>query len=526
MILDADSVLADREPTLCVTVRDERDVQYERCLTSDEFSFPATIPVVRDRRSSVDRFVVEASLDSADEALGTVFADVAFEPGSSNEVRLRFDAECSDVRCLEPQTCVEGGCVDGCFEPSTGTARSSSVSCGSDECDCPCAGDVCDERGVCSPALPVTIVAAGWAHTCAATAEGLYCWGSNESGQLGIGTMDPSAVPQLVEAPDLGRVLDIATGVEVTCATTVDEELWCWGASTARNGQPHDFVDGPERYSDPIVRPVRITALEGDGTPRRFTAISAGERHSCVLLSDASVSCVGQNRDYQQLGADSDVMSRGTFAFVPGVGDSGGLVSRVSVGESHTCAIQAGAMRCWGRADRGETGQGDTGMPTAPASSVRDSPLELDAWLEVAAGWRHTCGIAAQGPQRNLLCWGRGDMFRLGTGDEDDRSAPVLVASGAWDRVSAGQNHTCATMEGELHCWGGNESGQLGLGTRTAAISPTRVGDRNDWDQLSLGRGYSCGIRGGALHCWGSNLVDQLGIVGGERTTPTRVCIP
>ncbi|MGH8978306.1 MAG: RCC1 domain-containing protein, partial [Acidimicrobiia bacterium] len=89
---------------------------------------------------------------------------------------------------------------------------------------------------------------------------------------------------------------------------------------------------------------------------------------------------------------------------------------------------------------------------------------------------------------------------------------------------------------GALFCWGNNTTGQLGEGTTTTRLVPTRVGVTNDWMSVSSGGsgdisqvpnefpGHTCGIRGArALYCWGANGLGQLGIGSTAQTNvPTR----
>jgi alpha-tubulin suppressor-like RCC1 family protein len=43
--------------------------------------------------------------------------------------------------------------------------------------------------------------------------------------------------------------------------------------------------------------------------------------------------------------------------------------------------------------------------------------------------------------------------------------------------VSAGTNHTCGVTTGNVaYCWGLNDFGQLGDGTRDARLAPAAVG--------------------------------------------------
>lgn len=77
--------------------------------------------------------------------------------------------------------------------------------------------------------LQVTAVAAGGAHTCALTADGTaYCWGSNEHGQLGIGTAGDRGAPTLVAAEGIAfRALTAA--YDHTCGIATNGDAYCWG---------------------------------------------------------------------------------------------------------------------------------------------------------------------------------------------------------------------------------------------------------------------------------------------------------
>jgi alpha-tubulin suppressor-like RCC1 family protein len=52
--------------------------------------------------------------------------------------------------------------------------------------------------------------------------------------------------------------------------------------------------------------------------------------------------------------------------------------------------------------------------------------------------------------------------------------------------VRAGYAHTCATRTtGSLWCWGSNSYGQLGDGTTTTRLTPTRIGTATTWTTLA-----------------------------------------
>jgi len=80
-------------------------------------------------------------------------------------------------------------------------------------------------------------VAAGAAHTCAIAADGrLACWGDNATGQLGDGTREDRDAPAFVGGDT--RWEHVAAGTTHTCAVAADElsgglpgPLFCWGSN-------------------------------------------------------------------------------------------------------------------------------------------------------------------------------------------------------------------------------------------------------------------------------------------------------
>jgi alpha-tubulin suppressor-like RCC1 family protein len=79
----------------------------------------------------------------------------------------------------------------------------------------------------------VTSIAAGASYALAITNDGLYAWGANSSGQLGIGTLTNTTIPTKVQfsKKTVVTVQAISAGVDHNVAITSDG-LYAWGSNT------------------------------------------------------------------------------------------------------------------------------------------------------------------------------------------------------------------------------------------------------------------------------------------------------
>ncbi|MCB1316471.1 MAG: hypothetical protein KDK27_10985, partial [Leptospiraceae bacterium] len=88
---------------------------------------------------------------------------------------------------------------------------------------------------------------------------------------------------------------------------------------------------------------------------------------------------------------------------------------------------------------------------------------------QIAGGREHSCYLSAAGTVR---CWGLADRGQLGYGntnnigdDESPASAGDVNVGGTVTQIAAGAYHTCALLNtGSVRCWGENTLGQLGYG--------------------------------------------------------------
>ncbi len=280
----------------------------------------------------------------------------------------------------------------------------------------------------------VAQIARGGRHNCAVLVDGtVRCWGSNDRGQLGNGTVlweDPDNPPRPVR--DLSGAAEIALGGDHSCARIADGSVRCWGANDA--GQ---LGDGTTTMR---TTPVRVVGLDG------VVQISAGSAQTCARLRDGSVRCWG--RTYLP-GDDAAMPMWLTPVVVSGLANA----AQISAGAHHACAVLTDStVSCWGNGRLGVLGPTLSGNPNVV-------PLPGDA-VQVAAGWEHTCALLRDGI---AYCWGSEEHGALGvcesfTGGPQpiDHRALVRVPDIAdFAEIATGVGLTCARRQrGGVYCWG------------------------------------------------------------------------
>jgi len=161
-----------------------------------------------------------------------------------------------------------------------------------------------------------------------------------------------------------------------------------------------------------------------------------------------------------------------------------------------------------------DTGGEDPGGPGAPTQG----------YGLIVAGADHNCGLTVEGQAH---CWGWGDYGQLGVGSDADHTRPVVVSGGhTFKTLTAGFYHTCGLLgSGEALCWGNNEEGAVGDGTTADRYVPVPVSGGVTFTSIEAGGLHTCGLDGtGAAWCWGENEDGRLGDgTTTDRLVPTAV---
>jgi hypothetical protein len=121
-----------------------------------------------------------------------------------------------------------------------------------------------------SPLVGWSRVSAGYDHACGIDKDGrLYCWGSNQTGELGLNsTTDKSQPIQIVS--NSTDWADVATGQDFTLALKNDGSVWGWGKNTDGNFGNLSTTD--------VSSPIQILSK----TPY-WVQIAAGARFGAAL---------------------------------------------------------------------------------------------------------------------------------------------------------------------------------------------------------------------------------------------------
>jgi hypothetical protein len=145
-----------------------------------------------------------------------------------------------------------------------------------------------------------------------------------------------------------------------------------------------------------------------------------------------------------------------------------GFVS-MSAGDLHTCGLTTeGVAYCWGGDTLGQLGNGGiTGSSQSPSTVDTSAIPGNKAFVQLTAGYFHTCGLTADGV---AYCWGDDSYGELGNGGSAEdlcggsylcsqSPSPVdtstIPGNKAFVQLTGREHHTCGlTVEGVAYCWG------------------------------------------------------------------------
>ena len=207
----------------------------------------------------------------------------------------------------------------------------------------------------------VAAISAGSYFTCAiTTAETASCWGEGSSGQLGSGSAVGVPVPTTVVADSTGHaplngVVAVSAGVENACAVSTSGTAFCWGANNS--GQLGNGATGASSSM-----PVAVLSPDGQSVLTGVTSLKGGLDDFCAVTSAGAAYCWGVNQRAQIGEATSSGSNLpAQVSLLPGD------VMAIATGYHQTCALtNGGAALCWALSAGGQTGDSTSSTSPAP----------------------------------------------------------------------------------------------------------------------------------------------------------------
>jgi alpha-tubulin suppressor-like RCC1 family protein len=124
-------------------------------------------------------------------------------------------------------------------------------------------------------------------HSCGRTsAATVFCWGFNGQGRLAQDTLTLTNNESLVPKQVLGLtgVVQLVAGQAHTCARTNAGRVFCWGLNDSGQLGSGDFNN--RQTPTQVAFPIGVTS---------FTSIASGAAHSCGVANTGSLYCWGDN---------------------------------------------------------------------------------------------------------------------------------------------------------------------------------------------------------------------------------------
>ncbi len=297
----------------------------------------------------------------------------------------------------------------------------------------------------------------------------LYGWGTNRNGQLA--QQESGDFPSPVPITFAGKVMQLATGPSGAFIIDQNNKLYSWGGYNIHGQLGNGDIDPTHTKIYPI------TAIESELSFKKIG--STNGYTTCAISTDGQPYCWGDNV-HGELGIANhkDIAIPTKINMPPSVQS----VTEISAGEGHVCTISNdNNLYCWGDNKLGQLGNGN--------NTQSDSPVLVSPrlkFIDVVAVGGLTCAIS---DSYDLYCWGQNSSGTLGDGKTITSSTPiqVTVPGESFKDVSAynknykpdaapNNNDICATTRsGNAYCWGNNDYGILGNGTKTVASEPTLV---------------------------------------------------
>jgi cysteine-rich repeat protein len=449
--------------------------------------------------------------------------------------------------CDDDNNVQTDACLNDCSAASCGDGH---VHAGHEDCDDGDQNNDNDCPNDCSaPSNDAQVLlAAGLMHTCAARPDGdgrrVYCWGSDDKGQLGTendatASLSPVVPTQYSQIQDI-RVLGAGKFMNHVVAENNSHVavLRISGESviTMMNGGEQSGSFGHGMGFEGSTSHSNVNAQLGEPGPpwgaREIRYVTGGVDFTLVHDSENYVHlagclggpdggggtvCVSDPNTLWTTGEDPwttvSVAGGASWRPVAVAAKYGRVVGRMNNDEVWSFGHYKQTLGLWDNENPGENTQ------------VRNHPTRSYHYQGAVAYYSAT-GLIAVGKQGT--CWENGGQLdcRYLDGNGNVQFQPLNLPGTDFPlrALSLGEDFGCAaTNSGCVKCWGSDEEGQLGNGEaaapaegETASVSAFCGG--GGADVVVAGAFHVCAARDDDVWCWGRNNEKQVGKPGGNNT--------
>jgi alpha-tubulin suppressor-like RCC1 family protein len=325
-------------------------------------------------------------------------------------------------------------------------------------------------------------------------APGMYSWGVNTSGILGLNDSVARSSPTQVGSSSTWSLVG-STSYTGAFAIKTDGTLWSWGYNDEGRLGLNDRVNKSS--------PTQIGSLTN------WSSIAKGGHQGGAGLIAIKTDGTIWSSGYNAAGALglNDRVNRSSPVQI----GSGTDWSKAAVGSGSVLAIKTnGTLWGWGNGQLAGLGGGSV-------YGYRSSPTQIGAasnWADVSGRLYGGLGVKTDG---TLWSWGTnqngGAVGNNGVGDPVNITQ--LGTATNWSSVASGSFVSMARKtDGTLWAWGGNGSGQLGTNDSVSRSSPVQVGTGTNWSTKIMTGGSSTGAikTDGTLWIWGQGVWGTMGL--------------
>ncbi|KAI6648042.1 hypothetical protein LOD99_8244 [Oopsacas minuta] len=291
--------------------------------------------------------------------------------------------------------------------------------------------------------IKVLEISCGMEHSLVRTSYGVYAWGDNRCGQLGVGDRNKRQLPTVIDSLSSKQIIAIACGEAHSLMLDSVNRVHVFGDN--RYGQLGIGTKDPYQ-TIPFILPLPVSIVQACG----------GSMHSVLLSADGVVYAMGSNY-YGQLG-------------VEGLEESSEPVRVEILTEYRVLAIASGTHTCvacgrntqlwlWGKNIGNQEIDSEVEQIEQSKSALITLDIDLkvgDQLKEVAVGISHCLLLTKNG---FILSWGSNEYGQCGVGtyshQQEPEILPINLTGVRFISISAHMNISAA-IDSQNRCfvWG------------------------------------------------------------------------